>query len=116
MEKKYFFVMASDGAINFQPTGQYNHKFYGVADVDSQDEYDRLKARGCREISKAEYDEEYKKKAGLQGLLDEYRPITEVRRVQLAESKPSVEVKDRIRENRSARPNQEVTPHDVVRF
>lgn len=93
MEKKYFFVMASDEAINFQPTGQYNHKFYGVTEVDIQDEYNRLKARGCREISKQEYDEEFKKKAGLQGLLDEYRPITEVRRVQLAESKTSVEVK-----------------------
>jgi hypothetical protein len=87
MEKKYFFVMASDGATNFEPTGQYNHKFFGVALVETQAEYDALKARGCRELTKQEYDEEFKKKAQLQSLLDDYRPITEVRRVQLAESK-----------------------------
>jgi len=93
MEKKYFFVMASDGAVVFHPTGQYNHKFYGVAEVDSKDEYDRLKARGCRELTKEEFDEEFKKKAGLQSLLDDFRPITEVRRVQLAENKPFAEPK-----------------------
>jgi hypothetical protein len=93
MEKKYFFVMASDGANGFQPTGQYNHKFYGVADTDSKEEYDRLKLRGCRELTKEEFDEESKKKAGLQNLWDEFRPITEVHRVQLAEIKQSAELK-----------------------
>jgi predicted aminopeptidase len=87
MEKKYFFVMASDGAINFQPTGQFNHKFFGVADVDSQEEYDRLKSRGCRELTKEEYDEEFKKKAQLQSLLDDFRPVMEVSRAQPAASK-----------------------------
>ena len=63
MEKKYFFVMASDGATNFEPTGQYNHKFFGGALVETQAEYDALKARGCRELTKQEYDEEFKKKS-----------------------------------------------------
>jgi hypothetical protein len=91
MEKKYFFVMASDGASVFHPTGQFNHKFFGVSEVDSKEEYDMLKARGCRELTKAEFDEEFKKKAGLQSRWDDFRPITEVRRVQLAESSPTAE-------------------------
>jgi hypothetical protein len=90
MDPKYFRVMALDGAVNFIPTGSFNGKFYGVTKVEAEEEYNRLKARGCAEISAEEYDAEAKKKALSPTSLDDFRPLVEVVKIaRPAESKPT---------------------------
>lgn len=78
MDTKFFRVMTLDGATDFTPTGSYNGKFYGVAKVTSEVEYERLKARGCAEIDEAAYQDEVKKKQLSPTSLDEFRPLAEV--------------------------------------
>lgn len=86
--------MAFDEASNFHATGTFNHKVFGVAEVTDQPEYDRLKARGCREISKEEFEEELKKKSGNQPLSEPLLPVSEASRAQLAagrDQNPSID-------------------------
>lgn len=75
MAAKFFKLLATDGCKTFEPTGQWNGAWFGVAKVIEDAEIDRLTKRGCKELTEAEYDAEVKKKAAQHSSLDDFRQV-----------------------------------------
>ena len=75
MATNYFKVVATDGCKTFEPVGQWNGMWFGVAKVVDEAEIKRLTERGCRELTEAQYEAEVKKKAMQQSSLDDYRQV-----------------------------------------
>lgn len=70
----YFRLMATDGSPDFEPTGHFQGSWFGVAAVVSPTEVDRLKKRGCTEITQATYDDLLKKKPEQPANSPDFRP------------------------------------------
>jgi hypothetical protein len=81
----FFRLFATDESPYFDPVGHITGTWYGVGKIEGDEvELARLRKRGAAEISKAEYEDQLKKKAQGQSPSDNFRLVPSSQGVPLA--------------------------------
>jgi len=85
----FFCVVATDSTPTFEPLGQCQGKWYGVAQVEDEKEIERLRKLKKQEITEAEFAEAVKKKATLQQGYQDFREVPVATVAELVAKRPS---------------------------
>jgi hypothetical protein len=84
----FFCVVSTDNTPTFEPLGQWQGKWFGVARVEDEKEIERLRKLKKKELTEAEYTETVKKKATLQQGYRDFREVPVATPAELAAKRP----------------------------